>query len=378
MSKINIIIVFALLLTFTSCTPPKRIFFFDEPIPPQIRTPGASQKFFDHPPLYTPKGNRKTLRVYSPHFTLAIPNAMDMTGCSADLQRSIADMLYTELYMPGSKIQSNQRRGKTQSNRRIDLLDRGALINVDLKIILDSLYNKRSASPGQKEKIKAKKQEIKINTSSRLIPKESVQERPQINIDTKNLVSYLKRADGILLTYITSRVGNVKGYFGVDYRIVINKGFQEKIVLLAGYEKIRYHSSRSKGIECERQDVRKIAHKIYGDMTLQISDIWKAQIIKYDPPTIVINIGKKHNLMPGMIGYVVEWDVSVKIHSENKNEKGKLFSPRHYSYIAEFIVMDVFDYTSNALLIPDESDSGEYDWDKAHWDVKVDDVVVIK
>jgi hypothetical protein len=59
---------------------------------------------------------------------------------------------------------------------------------------------------------------------------------------------------------------------------------------------------------------------------------------------------------------VVEWDESIRENSDRN------YFYIHYSYIAEFIVTDVFNKTSNALLIRPQSD----------WDVKVDDVVVIK
>lgn len=376
MIKTRIIFILILILIFIGCAtkskkintletevkpltePPviKKIFSFDQPIPPQVLITEASQEFFDHPPLYIPAGKRETITVYSPHFTLAIPNAMDMTGKSSDLQKSVSDILYTEIF--------NQ-----QGDRRIDLVDRGALVNVDTQIIVDSLYNNR-LEPNPKIDSSFRDPVLQSNSSQQISPKQSINTNllDLIRKDTTGMAEYLKNADGLLLLYLTSRVGSQNGYFVVDYRIVINKGFQEKIVLLAGSQKIHYDLNDGVGIEFNRNDLKEIVSNIYNRMTIKNSKNDKnvgveIRIVKFDPPFIVINIGKAQNLMPGMIGYVVERDNSVRTGS---------FSNPHYSYIAEFLVTDVFETTSNAILI---SQNNEKDH---RWDVQVQDVVVIK
>jgi len=380
MVRIKIIFSIALFFILMGCAAQKKVLFFTQPIPPQVYTSEASQEFLDHPPLYTPVGKRETIAVYSPHFTLAVPNTMDMTGKSGDLQKSLSDILYTEIF--------NYSKGK----RRIDLLDRGALVNLDTKIILDSLDNKKIEPNNQKEnnELKISKEgEMKKNTSlifDSTFPEKIYNESVIVRGDTAGLKEYLKNADGILLLYITSRVGTEKGHFEIDYRIVINKGFQEKIVLLAGSAKIKYRANTERQIEYVRGDLKQIVENIYDNMTLELGDvntntkkkIYNAnkkliaekddtipidiQIIKCDSPFIVINIGKNNKLMPGMIGYVIESD---DLSYEDNNIDS------HYSYIAEFLVTDVFDTTSNAILIP-------FKPSQQSWDVRVDDIVVIK
>jgi len=364
MFRIKIIISLALFFILMACAPQKKIFFFDKPIPPQVYTPAAAQEFFDHPPLYIPKGNRKTIddEIFSPNFTIAIPNAMDMTGRSSDLQKSLADILCTELAnYPGK--------------RRIKLLDRGALVNLDKKIIIDSLNNQKSVSSDQKEnkEIDRSKKLGNIQNIFPFLPFPTLEKKEgdsgndteNLKEETVQLRNYLEKADGILLLYITSRVGTESGHFEVDYRIVISRGSQKNIVLLAGSEKVQFSSNTEKQIEYKRDGVVNIAKKIYEDMTIRYDNSkdktkLDIQIIKCDPPFIVINIGKENNLIPGMIGYVVEVDRSINAESRE--------SYTHYSYIAEFIVTDVFSKTSNALLIRPESD----------WGVRVDDLIVIK
>lgn len=336
MSKIINICIVIFFLTFSACTSQyKKVFFFGEPTPPQISTPAVNQKFFDHPPLYIPKENRKTITFFSPYFTLAIPNAMDMTGRSGDLQRSLADILSTQIF-------------KYPGKRRINLLDRGALINLDPEIIMHSLNQKPSSGALHKT----------------------------IKNGTEELKEYLKNADGILLTYITSRKGTTDGYFRVDYRIVLNEGKYKKIVLLAGTQRIRYYSNSSSEIEYSRYDVRQIAKNIFDKMTLKYYKTRKAKeliemdirVVKCDPPYIVLDIGKDEHLMPGMTGYVVERDQSVSSYSSKTNShQARDF---HYSYISEFIVTDVFPSTSNALIIkPDPEEN---------WEVRSGDLIRIK
>lgn len=358
--NITIVVLIILILIGSACTVkptiPKKIYYFDQPMPPQILITDASQEFFDHPPLYIPAGKRETITVFSPHFTLAIPNAMDMTGKSSDLQKSLSDILYTEIF--------NHR-----GDRRIDLVDRGALVNVDTQIIVDSLYNNRMELSPQ-----INRNEVDSELHSGMQQQSTSKQTNNTNIldlirkDTAGMAEYLKNADGLLLLYLTSRVGSQNGYFVVDYRIVINKGFQKKIVLLAGTKKIHYNLNDGEGIEFNRIDIRGIVDNIYNKMTLKNSKNDKnvgveIRIVKFDPPFIVINIGKAQNLMPGMIGYVVERDNSVKTGS---------FSNPHYSYIAEFLVTDVFETTSSAILISSK------DVKDQKWDVHVQDVVAIK
>jgi len=353
----TIITCIVLLLSVTACAPQKKVFFFEHPVPPQAHLPEVSQEFFDHPPLYVPKGKRKEIDIFSPNFTLAVPNAMDMTGRCGDLQKSIADILCTELY-------------KKKGKRRIELLDRGALVNLDPKIILESLYREKSDS--QVDNREKKKSESKNGTEDTKGQEpmlvRALEEAEKVMKPTYELKEYLKNADGILLVYITSRIGLEEGHFEVDYRIVINREAHKKIVLLAGSEKIAYKSNTFKQIEYERSDVEKIAETVYSALTLKNSDAritkdpmeMDIRIIKNDPPYIVIDIGRKSNLIPGMIGFVVERDNSVPSDSKH--------SDSHISYIAEFIVIDVFNNTSKAKLIRPISNC----------DVRVDDLVRIK
>ncbi len=245
-------------------------------------------------------------------------------------------------------------------------LDRGALVNLDTEIILEFL-SKKSDYSGEENKGTAGKPDKSSAASTVAIPYQGNLKRNQIDEDTKRLKEYLEKADGILLTYITSRSCNEKGgRFEIDYRIVLNKNIHKQIVLLAGSRSIKYKRSTSREIIYEREDIGGIAQQIYDAMTPLVEGSRDARVVKFDPPFIVIDFGKENNLIPGMIGYVVEWDRSI-LHRQGKN------TTMHYSYIAEFLVTDVFPTTSKALLIPPDPESPDYEWP-----VKVDDVVKIK
>ena len=360
----------------------KKVFLFEQLLPPTTYATDISQEFYDHPPLHTPIGKRETIVVYSPHFTLAIPDAMDMTGKSSNLKASLSDMLYTEIF------NFNKNKQNLADMRLINLLDRGAFANFDSQIFENSLNNQSWVAVDNNRVVNQplNNDESKIGEAQgNLSPNQNDNEKDSLSVrDNKSSFNkYIEKADGILLLYITSREGSEKGNIGVDYRIVINRGFQKKIVLLAGSEIIRYQSNTDSQIDFVRTDIRKIVNNIYKKMTIKFNtkqprikmDI---EILKYDPPFIVIDIGKNDNLMPGMIGYVVEMDNSVKISErdqksflEKKNPNYFNVSNPHYSYIAEFLVTDVFDTTSNAILT-DPTNS------KKIWDVKVHDIVVIK
>lgn len=349
---------FSLLLItvlLTACAP-KKPYYFGELSPPHIQAASASQKTVGYPPLYKPEGKRKTIRPGSQYFSLAIPNAIDMSGRAQDLQRSLADMLYTKLF----------------ATKRFNLLDRGELVDLDPQWLVSSL---RKSVIGQAERIENAKSSPKEDEAESvtafdqtLIYLEKKQDR-MIETEEK-----LKTADGILLVYITSRVGKSEGgYFMVDYRIVsrrITLGNQGKeIVLFAGSQKVNYKSSTSQEVEYNRDDINAIAKNIV-KIFPHPKSVRAAEVIKRDQKMIVINKGSDSGLIPGMIGYAVYSEDSVRLE-----ETGR---PRHYSYLGEFIITEVFDKTSNGILLYPWKAVREDKMTEFEWDVAVGDEVIIK
>jgi hypothetical protein len=351
------ITVFVLLAFVVSCAP-KKIFYLNEITPPQMQCAEAAQEMSGPPPILRPTGKRKIIRPLSQYFYLAIPNAMDPSGRAHDLQRSIADMLYTELF----------------KTKRFNLLDRKALVNLDPEWLIQSLKHESAYSEGSQAKKKDSKIEEKKEEGKPVDEKESIKyddRTQQLDKAMIELEETLSKADGILLMYITNRVGMKKGgVFDIDFRIVSMRFYQET-VLFADSQKVKYQASTTEEIIYDRKDIEEISNKILEKFpSPHYEDKNRPRIIKCDPPIIVINQGTRDNLIKGLLGYVVTIDESVR----NGNQE----RAPHFSYLAEFVVTEVFAETCTAFLLPPYDFETGNRQDDYQWDVRSDDVVVFK
>nr|BDD48083.1 hypothetical protein 11 [Candidatus Aminicenantes bacterium] len=364
--KKTIIILFVIVLYAACSVSNQKLFYVKEIIPTQKKVDKVVQNFYAEPPLLRPKGKRRTLSNVSQYFSLAIPNAIDMSGRAEDLQRSLADMLYTEIF----KLQ------------RFSLFDRGEFVDLNPEWITSSL--KKSATELERQ--------VDSTTFQYL-------DRKEKNIN--KLREVFEGADGVLLVYITSRVGTKKGgTFNVDYRIVSKRDYSglrgNSIVLFAAQEKLNYKTSSSKEVEFDRAGIKRIANHIK-EYFPNPNRVRKGKIISRDGRKIVLNLGKnivrksgigdnleidkkKIHLSPGLMGYVIYSDDSVR----DSNIGGPDGDTGHYSYVAEFIITEVFENTSNCrLLHPVELSRLDGDAKKNalknyEWDVKVGDTIIIK
>lgn len=297
----------------------------------------AQQAFTGYPPLLMPQRKRRTIVANSQNFRLAILNAVDMSGRALDLQRSLADILYTELFKMG----------------RFDLLDRDELVDLDPEWLISSLRSSVIA-PDYTDVEEG-------NAVSRSRKSVAVQQTMEYMKDKKirmeEMQKHLQQADGLLLVYITSRQGGAEGgYFTIDYRIVNNN---RKIVLLADTMRINYETSTSQEVEYSRDDVRKITENILKTFP-QAQETMGFRVVSRDARNIIIDVGKNKNLIPGLAGYVVQRNYS----------QGNTIAD-HCIYLGEFIITQVFQNSSNAVLIDRYRTEPE-------WDVEMGDEIIIK
>jgi len=248
LSKGGLIALFVFLFLAPACAK-KKLFYFKEISPPYVQSETALQKTTGYPPLLRPKGKRKTIRPGSQYFKLAIPNAVDMSGRAQDLQQSLADMFYTELFATG----------------RFNLLDRGELVNLDPEWLSTSL-KKSIIDLTEQQNPEVKKERNNAGTSA---DASTMFESTFKYLDRKEDIKYellkvLSGADGILLVYITSRVGADKGgHFYVDYRIISKPSPRsQEIVIFAASKQIKYQSSTTQEVAYSREDIRDIAKNI--------------------------------------------------------------------------------------------------------------------
>jgi hypothetical protein len=355
--KIVVSLVLIILLALASCTIPKKVFYFKEPTPPHMWCEKASQAMVDYPPFLRPEGKRRGILILSQYFTLAIPNAIDKSGRAQDLQRSLADMLYTKLF----------------ERRRFNLLDRRELVEIDPEwletSIKSSLTDLSKESTGEKQ-IGDKTSKKSDKATSMLAQTIEYLNRREKGLE--KLEKVLKKADGILLVYITSRIGTKKGgSFFVDYRIVNQwqtQGHGNEIILFADSKEVKYRSSTTQEVEYDRRDIDEISLNIV-NVFPNPHTTKKSEIVKRDGIFIVINIGKDDGIIPGLRGYVVHCD-DILIEHDRKELKAQ-----HYTYLAEFTITEVFDKTSTGILLYPKYGKLPENFD---WDIRVGDPVVIK
>ncbi|MBF0224960.1 MAG: hypothetical protein HQK76_05845 [Desulfobacterales bacterium] len=345
MKKIYIVF-FSILFLIVSCAP-KELYYLKDINPPQILCDASTQSTISYPPFLRPKGKRKTIPPESQYFTLAIPNCVDMSGRANDLQRSLADMLYTQLFDTG----------------RFNLIDRGELTDLDPEWLSTSL--KRLAAET-------------VDQSSKSDVQDSLYENTQKYLDRKKayhdeMISTLReKADGLLQSYITSRSiedtsgkkdgSKSGGYFDLDYRIVSTS--EHNIVLFAASQRIHYNSSTANEVEYNRDDIKAIADNIVRVFP-NPNDIRKSEVVTVDKNRIVIDVGRNKMLIPGLMGYVVCLEDSIYT--------GDKVKAQHYSYLGKFIITEVYDQTSTGFLLPPHSIKNYMDLD-----IRVGDAAIIK
>jgi hypothetical protein len=99
-------------------------------------------------------------------------------------------------------------------------------------------------------------------------------------------------------------------------------------------------------------------------------EVRNANIINRDQNLIVIDRGKDKQLIAGMIGYVVYTEDSIRVEDFGRS--------RHYSYLGEFIITEVFNKSSTGILLYPYDVQKNKTMDDFEWDVDVGDAVVIK
>lgn len=232
----------------------KKVYYIDNISPPSVVTDEVNHFSIGYPPLYRPKGKRVSINPSSQYFTLAIPNSKDMTGRAEDLQKSLADMLYTQIFQ----------------TRRFNLYDRDELKNIDTEWLEKALkesfvtpknnnlieYRNNFDEQTNTEVLQRAGDREFLNDSVRVVIEEKknagltqptavgeyvneslkfISEKQRSNTA---LVQELRtHSDGLLMSYITSRIGGQSGgFFDLDYRIV-SPNPERRVVLFAGSKK---------------------------------------------------------------------------------------------------------------------------------------------
>ncbi len=336
MKRSQLIIFFMTMVLFTACAK-KDIFYFEKVSPPHMIVNNVSQVSIASPPLFRPKGKRFTIQLDSQFFTMAIPNCIDMTGLAKEIRKSVADMLYTELF----------------KTHRFNLFDRGELVNLDTDWIEKSLKDSSS-----KEKNADANKEVDNSMVDNSIVDQSIKVLEEKERRSKEITDKLKKsADGLLIVYITSRIRNKKGgSISLDYRIVSTG--EHNVILFAGSQKVRINISSAKQLDYSRDDITKIAVNIVSVFP-NPKATRKGQVISVDDNRIVIDIGTYQHIIPGLRGYVAVVDDSVYTSDAVKAQQ--------YSYLAKFQITEVYDKTSTAIIL-----------DPKNADIKVGDIIVLK
>lgn len=340
--RLQYFILTALLLIITGCAASNKVYYPEKIAPyPTVQQQDARQAFVGYPPLFRPEKKRRTIIPGSQHFKLAIPNAVDMSGRAQDLQRSLADILYTELF----------------KMKRFDLLDRGELTDVDPEWLTSSLKKTLISTSNNSGKGSDNETAKKGDVFEQAFTYFKGKEEKEVKIKKK-----LRSADGVLLVYITSRKGTSKGgAFTVDYRIV---GNNHNVVLFADSQSIKYSKSSTQEVAYNRKDIIKITSNIYSVFP-NPKKVINHRIINRDMNSIVIDAGDDKEIKAGLTGYVVQREDNVRHESQT--------SIRHYVYLGEFVITQVFEHTSTGLLFNRET----MDF-KGEWDVEEGDEIIIK
>ncbi len=348
-------------LLLSACSTPKNLTYFPEVTPPHVVGQDVRQVSVGYPPLYHPTGKRATIEPRSQYFTLAIPNCIDVTGRAKDLRKSLADMLYTELFQ----------------SRRFNLYDRNELVNLNtdwietvLKKSFESSYTRKYEETSPSDPLKealagpegaATKNREEHYNSTVLKPDYvdqaiKVQSRKQ-DIEQNAAENLRENTDGLLMVYITERSGNEKGgFFFVDYRIVST----DKIVLFAASQKIRFSVSTAAAIEYNREDITAISDKIVQVFPNPDTNR-RGQVVSIDNRRIVLDLGKEDHIIPGLRGYVVTADDSIYTSEDTK--------ARHLDYLSFFYISEVYRQTSTGVILEPADDTP---------DIRVGDEIVLK
>ena len=338
--------------------PPKRVFLFESMIPAHVQSESALQESIDYPPLLRPEGKRNTIHPASQYFTIGVLNAIDISGRSQDISKTVADMLYTELFL----------------KNRFNLLDRGELIDLNPEWFVTSIRESLQLSNSRENMI----EDRAFNASQSNIIDSTVKYlEMQGNTYERIYTGLLDKVDGILLIYITSRIGDQEGgSFGVDYRLVnqIQGATHQakEAVLFAGTSVVRYQRSSRKEIQINREDIKDIALNIVNAFP-KPQDSLNYQVVKRDQRWIAINGGKNQGIIPGLFGYVAIREDSIYIE-DGENKKNS----RHFAYLAKFLITEVYEKTCTALLLYPSGFNSSTNINDYEWDVRVGDGAMIK
>jgi hypothetical protein len=357
--------IFLLILTLIGCGRPKNIFFFETMIPAHVQSENALQESIDYPPFLRPEGKRRTIHPDSQYFTLAVLNAVDISGRSQDIRKVVADIVYTELF----------------AMKRFNLLDRGELVDLNpewfVSSIKDNLHNYKNTVQMTSVQENTIEQKTYSTGQPNIIDSTVEFLKMQGSAYETMYRKLLSKVDGILLLYITSRKGGQSGgHLGVDYRIVNQiqgpNQYAKEIVLFAGKANLGYRRSSRREIEINRNDIKKIVEDIVRAFP-KPQDIENSQIVKRDRRWIVINKGSDYGIIPGLFGYAAIRDDSIYVEGGQT-----VYNPRHFAYLAKFVVTEVYDKSCTALLLYPQNFNPNQKGEKFDWDVKVGDSAMIK
>ncbi|MEW5736978.1 MAG: hypothetical protein AB1921_19190 [Thermodesulfobacteriota bacterium] len=328
MRKILIFLVLLSVCATFSCLKKKEVFYFKSVTPPMSYASGVPQAFGGFPPLLRPEGKRSTIEPSSQYFTLVIPNCIDISNKAGDLRKSLADILYTEIF----------------KTRRFNLYDRWELVDLDPAWLERALMRQTETPAATAEGTGAPPAAQAAPKPADFTAQEelALREYSRLKDQERTAQQIRDRADGLLLVYITSRTGaEDNGEFTIDYRIVST---QRQIVLFAERSTVRYFRSTKSELEYNREDIAKIAEDIFKVFPNPVSpNFQQAHVVSIDGNRIAIDVGENHGLIPGMQGYVVSYEDSIFTGDGVR-------ATEHCNYLARFVITEIYPKTCTGYI----------------------------
>lgn len=323
-------IALALLCATASCVKKKEVFYFPTVTPPMSYAEGIPQASGGFPPLLRPEGKRSTIEPSSQYFTLVIPNCIDISNKAGDLRKSLADILYTEIF----------------KTRRFNLYDRWELVDLDPAWLERALMRRGEAPPPPAMDADQQAQAQPAAAAGQYTPQEelALREYKRLKEQEETARKIQENADGLLLVYITSRTGQAdNGEFTIDYRIVSTQK-EKQIVLFAEKATVRYFRSTRSELDYNRDDIAKIANDIFKVFPNPVSpNFQQAHVVSIDGNRIAIDVGENHGLIPGMQGYVVSYEDSIFTGDGVR-------ATEHCNYLARFVITEIYPKTCTGYI----------------------------
>ena len=244
--------------------------------PPPKRFVGLQAKIIPvkMPPLAETVDTVPYLIPYSQHYRIGVLTFIDQTNRAEIVTDPIADLLTTSLY---------------QKNR-FSLYDRG-----DLK----------------RQVLETEIQYSRLRASGRV--------------------------DGILLGYVTAfELEGSKGSFEADVRLINQR---LGLVIFSQNRKIRFTTDPTGGsVNISREDVDDLARSIT-DSFVDLDKLKEVRVVDINQDqgsaSVILNVGRIHNIKQGFVGFVVETDTETKVEN----------------YLAKFVIQNVFKEASVGQLI---------------------------